>query len=173
MAFGRRPAIVTAPGAKPALPYGVTAGDVGGGRAVIWSRSDRAARMFVEYSTTERFADPRRVRGPAALESTDFTSRIVLTDLPPGQRIFYRVLYQDLSDLRTWSEPVAGSFTTPSATSARRHASPGRPTRSARAGASIRDWGGLRLYETMRRAQPDVFINVGDTIYADGRSCRK
>ena len=29
------------------------------------------------------------------------------------------------------------------------------------------EWGGLRLYETMRRAQPDVFINVGDTIYAD------
>ena len=28
-------------------------------------------------------------------------------------------------------------------------------------------WGGLKMYETMRQAQPDVFINVGDTIYAD------
>ncbi len=27
--------------------------------------------------------------------------------------------------------------------------------------------GGLRLYDTMRRAQPDVFIHLGDTIYAD------
>src|SRR6478752_3407665 len=98
--FGQAPAIVTAPGAKPGLPYGVTAGDVGGGRAVIWSRADRAARMFVEFATTERFADPRRVRGPAAIEGSDFTSRLTLTDLPAGQRIFYRVLYQDLSDLR-------------------------------------------------------------------------
>ena len=161
------PSIVRAQSSQPGLPCGVSAGDVGGGRAVIWSRSDRASRMFVEYSTTERFADPRRVRGPAAIDSSDFTSRIVLTDLPPGQRIFYRVLYQDLSDLRTWSEPANGSFTTPSATP--------RDVRIAWSADTVgqgwginRDWGGLRLYETMRRAQPDVFVNVGDTIYADG-----
>ena len=114
--FGQAPASSPRLAREPAIPSGVTAGDVGGGRAVIWSRTDRAARMFVEFSTTERFADPRRVRGPAALEASDFTSRLTLTDLPAGQRIFYRVLYQDLSDLRTWSEPVAGSFTTPSTT---------------------------------------------------------
>lgn len=161
------PGIITAPGAKPTTPCGVSAGDVGGGRAIIWSRCDRASRMFVEYSTTERFADPRRVRGPAAIDSSDFTSRIVLTDLPPGQRIFYRVLYQDLSDLRTWSDPAAGSFMTPPARS--------RDVRIAWSADTVgqgwginRDWGGLRLYETMRRAQPDVFVNLGDTIYADG-----
>lgn len=160
------PAIVTAPGAKPAMPFGVAAGDVGGGRAVIWSRSDRSARMFVEYSTTERFADARRVRGPAALEPSDFTSRTVLTGLPPGQRIFYRVLYQDLSDLGTWSDATGGSFTTPAAEP--------RDTTIAWSADTVgqgwginRDWGGLKLYESMRRAQPDVFVNVGDTIYAD------
>jgi alkaline phosphatase D len=161
------PGIITSPGAKPALPSGVSAGDVGGGRAVIWSRCDRASRMFVEYSTTERFTDPRRVRGPAAIDSSDFTSRIVLTDLPPGQRIFYRVLYQDLSDLRTWSDPAAGSFTTPSAS--RRDVRIAWSADTVGQGWGInRDWGGLRLYETMRRTQPDVFVNVGDTIYADG-----
>jgi alkaline phosphatase D len=160
------PAIIGAPGAKPALPFGVTAGDTGGGRAVIWSRSDRAARMFVEFSTTERFGDPRRVRGPAALESSDFTSRTVLTGLPAGQRIFYRVLYQDLSDLRSWSDPVGGSFTTPSTTP--KDITLAWSADSVGQGWGINpDWGGLKLYETMRRAQPDVFINVGDTIYAD------
>jgi alkaline phosphatase D len=164
--FGQAPAIITAPGAKPGMPYGVTAGDVGGGRAVIWSRADRAARMFVEFSTTERLADPRRVRGPAALESSDFTSRLTLTDLPAGQRVFYRVIYQDLSDLRTWSDPVAGSFTTPSATP--RDITLAWSADTVGQGWGINpEWGGLRLYETMRRAQPDVFINVGDTIYAD------
>jgi len=157
---------VTAAGAKPAIPFGVTAGDAGAGRAVIWSRSDRPARMFVEYATTERFADPRRVRGPAALESSDFTSRTVLTGLPPGQRLFYRVVYQDLADLRVWSDPVGGSFTTPSSTP--RDLTIAWSADTVGQGWGINpEWGGLKLYETMRRVEPDVFINVGDTIYAD------
>jgi len=163
------PAIIAAPGARPAMPFGVAAGEVSAGRAIIWSRSDRAARMVVEYSTTGRFtlsSDVRRVRGPAALEGADFTARTVLTELPPGQRIFYRVLFQDLSDLRAWSEPTAGSFNTPAA---------GRDITLAWSADTVGqgwgrnpEWGGLRMYETMRRAQPDVFINLGDTIYADG-----
>ena len=125
--------------------------------------------MFVEYATTERFTDPRRVRGPAALETSDFTTRLTLTDLPAGQRIFYRVLYQDLADLRAWSDPVSGSFATPPG----RAASPRDVTIAWSAdtvgqGWGINpDWGGLRMYESMRAAQPDVFVNVGDTIYAD------
>ena len=62
------PAIVRAQASKPAMPYGVGAGDVSGGRAIIWSRTDRPARLVVEYATTESFRDPRRVIGPAALE---------------------------------------------------------------------------------------------------------
>jgi alkaline phosphatase D len=162
----RAPAIITAPGARPAIPLGVAAGDAGRGRALIWSRTDRAARMHVEFATSDRFTDVRRVRGPAALESSDFTARTVLEDVPPGQRIFYRVLFQDLSDLTTWSEPVAGSFAV----------SPDAPRDVTLAWSADTvgqgwgrnpEWGGLRLYETMRRAEPDVFINLGDTIYAD------
>ncbi len=151
---------------RPEVPFGVSAGDVGGGRAIIWSKTDRSARMVVEYSTTERFTDVRRVRGPAALETADFTARAVLTDLPSGQRVFYRVLFQDLEDLRNWSEPVGGSFETPSADA--RDVTVAWSADTVGQGWGInREWGGLRLYETMQRARPDVFVNVGDTIYAD------
>src|SRR5688572_630952 len=92
------PAIVKSDAARPAMPQGVTAGDVTDGRAVVWSRTDRPARMLVEYSTSDRFESVLRRTGPAALESTDFTARIVLTDLPANQRIFYRVTFQDLAD---------------------------------------------------------------------------
>src|SRR5829696_6307425 len=109
------PAIVTPDAARVALPQGVACGDVTAGRAVIWSRADRASRMFVEYSTTESFANPLRVPGPAALETSDYTARVVLNGLPAGQRIFYRVLFQDLADIRSWSLPSAGSFSTPAA----------------------------------------------------------
>ncbi len=163
---GRGPAIIKARSARPQMPQGVAIGDAAGGRAVVWSRADRAARMVVEYSTTESFDNVRRVTGPAALEPSDFTARTVLTNLPPGQRIFYRVLFQDLADIRAWSEPVLGSFTTGGAT--------GRDVTIAWSADTVgqswginAEWGGLRLYETIRRAQPDVFVNVGDTIYAD------
>lgn len=163
----RGPAIVTAPGARPELPQGVAVGDVGAGRAVVWSRADRPARMFVEYATTESFRDPRRVRGPAAIETSDFTARTALTDLPAGQRIFYRVLFQDLADLRGWSEPVQGSFTT-GATAAGANVTIAWSGDTVGQGWGINpEWGGLRLYEAMRRAGPDVFIHAGDTIYAD------
>ena len=70
--------------------------------------------MMVEWETNERFADARQVIGPAAIEATDFTGKIDLRGLPAGERIFYRVQFQDLRDLKTLSEPVSGTFVTPS-----------------------------------------------------------
>jgi len=164
---GQAPAIVRSEPSMPALPQGVAVGDPGGGRAVVWSRTDRPARLFVDYSTTERFADVRTIRGPAALESTDYTARLVLTDLPGGQKIFYRARFQDLSDLRTFSEPVTGSFNTTAADSTRDITLAWSADTVGQGWGINSEFGGLRLYETMRNASPDLFINCGDTIYAD------
>ncbi|HXW04830.1 MAG TPA: alkaline phosphatase D family protein [Vicinamibacterales bacterium] len=162
------PGIVAAPTRRPVLPQGVAAGDVQPGRATIWSRADRPARMIVEYSTTERFEHGRRVTGPAALESSDFTARVLLRDLPEGQRIFYRVQFQDLSDLRTWSEPVAGSFMTPPSERTPRPVTIAWSADTVGQGWGINpEWGGLKLYQPMLAAEPDVFVHCGDTIYAD------
>jgi alkaline phosphatase D len=160
------PAIVRAQASRPGTPCGVAAGDVGGGRAIVWSRTDRPARMSVEYSTNERFTNGLRVPGPIAFDGSDFTARTVLTRLPPGQRVFYRVFFQDLSDLRTFGEPAVGSFLTPSTVPRDVTIAWSADTVGQGWGINL-EWGGLRLYETMRRAQPDVFVNLGDTIYAD------
>ena len=103
--FGQAPAIVTSDSARPSSAFGVTAGDVDVDRAIVWSRTDRSARLIVEYATTESFKDVRRLVGPAALEATDYTARVDLTGLPSGQRIFYRATFQSLSDLNVSSEP--------------------------------------------------------------------
>jgi alkaline phosphatase D len=166
---GQAPAIVTAEADRPRMPQGVASGDVSRDRAVIWSRADRPARMFVEYSTTERFENVRRVPGSAALETSDFTSRVVLTGLPEGQRIFYRVLFQDLADIRRWSLPAPGSFSTPPSAGRARNVTLAWSADTVGQGWGINTpWGGLRLFETMRAAEPDIFIHCGDTIYADG-----
>ena len=167
--FGQAPAIVTADAARPSAAFGVTAGDVDGDRAIIWSRTDRPARFVVEYSTTESFTNPSRIVGPAALEATDFTARVDLSGLREGQRVFYRARFQSLKDLNVWSEPLAGTFTTPPTRAARRDVTVAWTADTVGQGWGIdAARGGMRLYETMRQAGADVFIHTGDTIYADG-----
>src|SRR5215831_17827540 len=91
------PALVTSDAARPAIPYGAAVGDVTGGRAIVWSRSDRPARMIVEWATRDSFADLRRQAGPIATADTGFTARVDLDTLPSDQTIVYRVLFEDAS----------------------------------------------------------------------------
>jgi alkaline phosphatase D len=161
------PAIITSAQARPQLPCGVQSGDITNNSAMIWSRADRAARMIVEYVTTESFTNAQRIVGPAALESSDFTARIDLQNLPAGQRIFYRVNFQDLSDIRVFSEPLRGSFKT--APNNVRDVSFVWGGDVCGQGWGINpDFGGMKIYEAMHRLQPDFFLHSGDTIYADG-----
>ena len=134
---------------------------------MIWSRSDRPARLLVEYDVSEHFVKPTRVRGPFALDTTDFTARVDLTDLPDDSAIFVRVMFQDLSNDRIVSEAVEGSFrTAPVRNRAIRFLWSGD---TAGQGWGINpDFGGMKIYEAMRQTQPDFFIHCGDNIYADG-----
>jgi len=169
LALAQAPAIVTRDAARPGVPCGVASGEVGDGCAVVWSRTDRPARLLVDYTTTGSLADASHAAGPAALEEWDYISRFTLTGLPPGQTVRYRVRFVDLADLRTESVPVEGSFRTPDAGS--------RPTRDVSIAWSAdtcgQGWGidpargGFLLYEQMRRLEPDVFVHCGDLVYAD------
>jgi alkaline phosphatase D len=160
------PAVVTAESRRPVLPSGVASGDITSQSAILWSRSDRPARMLVEYATTESFRHSRRLVGPAALPDSDFTAKIDLTELPADQHIFYRVTFQDLADVQVLSVPVVGSFRT--APMHRRNILFAWSGDTAGQGFGINpDWGGMKIYATMRRLQPEFFIHSGDYIYAD------
>jgi alkaline phosphatase D len=160
------PAVLTSDRVRPRIDYGVAAGDVIPGRAIVWAHVDRPSQMVVEYATTESFKNARRVTGGVATPDTGLTARMTIGDLAPGQDVFYRVTFEDLSDPRIASEPQVGRFRT---APDRR-----RPVRLAwSADTCGQGWGidtargGMRLFETMRAAEPDLFLNVGDTIYAD------
>jgi alkaline phosphatase D len=160
------PALLTSETTRPRADYGAAVGDVADGRAVVWSRSDRPARMFVEWSTRASFADARRVPGPALLEADGFTGRLDLDGLPAGQRIAYRVLLEDLRDPRASSLPVEGVFRTPSAGRGDVRLAFTADTCGQGWGIDV-DRGGLLTYDSMRRAGPDLFVHLGDTVYAD------
>ena len=152
--------------ARPRLLQGVQAGDFAADGAIVWSRSDRPARMIVDYATTESFTDPKRLVGPLALEATDFTSRVRITGVAPGQTVFYRVSYLDLDDYKTMSVPAAGRFRTPP--SANNDVSFVWSADTVGQGFGINpDTGGMTIYEAMRKLSPDFFVHSGDTIYAD------
>ena len=157
------PAIQIGQQARPQALDGVQIGDVLRDRAIIWARADRASQLVVEYSTTEAFRDLRRVQGPKATASSDFTARVDLPDLPPDQTIFFRASFDDG---RTTGEPVSGRFRT--APDSKRDVRFLWAADTVGQGFGINpDLGGMRIYETMRRSQPDFFVHCGDTIYAD------
>ena len=154
-------------GAQPQLAQGIQIGDVVEDRAVIWSRSDRPARLVVDYDVSQRFNDAVRVRGPFALETTDYTARVDLTELPGDSEIHVRVMFQDLSNDRVLSDPTYGHFrTAPEKSRSIRFLWSGD---TAGQGWGINpEFGGMKIYEAMRRTRPDFFIHSGDNIYADG-----
>ncbi|MEU6125095.1 alkaline phosphatase D family protein [Streptomyces sp. NPDC047123] len=163
---GTAPALAL-PG-RPQASWGVQAGDVSAHAGLVWVRSDRPARMIVETSATESFRNARRWRGPLLGPGTDFTGTTRLHGLPAGEQIHYRVLLADPDDPRRTGKPVSGTFrTTPK----------GRKEDVrflwsgdiAGQGWGINpDRGGYRIFEEMRRRNPDFFLCSGDNIYADG-----
>ncbi|ARE41301.1 secreted alkaline phosphatase [Rhodovulum sp. P5] len=152
---------------KPMQPYGVQSGDVTTESAIIWGRSDSSARMMVEVATKADFSDARMIEGPAALEDTDYTAKVDVTGLPSGTKVYYRVTFVSLDDINVKSEPVEGVLhTAPTAAQDIRFVWSGD---TAGQGWGINEeWGGMKIYAEMAKAEPQFFIHNGDSIYADG-----
>ena len=165
-ALGQSPAIISSEKDRPSITHGVSAGDVGAGSAVVWSRADRPSRMVVEYATTDSFRDARRVVEPAALPEDDYTAKVILKDLPPGQQVVYRVTFQDLAYPKSRSHAGQGMFRTPPLEAADVTFAWGGDTAGQGYGIDV-SRGGMRIYESIRRARPDFFLHSGDHIYAD------
>ncbi|HKF68821.1 MAG TPA: alkaline phosphatase D family protein [Vicinamibacterales bacterium] len=174
------PAIIAAEADRPQALQGLHLADPNDGSIVVWSRSDRAARMFVEWSYDEQFHDVNSLRGPHALETTDFTARQAIEGLEPGRDVFVRVSFQSLTNERAFGAPVTGHFVAPP--------DPLSPDNEGRALGHARtdlrflwsgdtagqgwginpNFGGMKIYEAMRQRNPLFFIHSGDNIYADG-----
>ena len=173
------PAIIAAEAERPQALEGLQFGDPSHGSVVVWSRSDRPARMLVDWSYDERFRNATRLTGPYALGTSDYTARQDLEGLEASSDVFVRVSFQSLNSDRALSEPVYGRLVVPPDEDAREGRRGGH-----RAGRNLRfqwggdtagqgwginpDFGGMKIYESMRQREPLFFIHSGDTIYADG-----
>lgn len=149
--------------ARPLTEQGALVGDVHSGTALVWSRADRPSKMRVSWGTSDR-GERTVVPGPYCLDVSDFTGRIPLDGLPGGQKIIYEVTFEDLAT-RAVSAPITGSFSTPGRGDVR--FCWGGDTVGQGWGINP-EFGGMKIYESMRKTQPNFFIHSGDTIYADG-----
>jgi alkaline phosphatase D len=151
---------------RPQIANGVASGDVSAGSAVVWARADRPARMQVECSTLESFKTIIRVASSEALPERDFTSKVLLEGLPPGQDIFYRVRFEDIALSGISGEAQVGHFRTAPLEQ-------GSISFVWSGDTAGQGWGidasrgGMRTYKTMLENRPDFFIHSGDHIYAD------
>ncbi len=150
----------------PLMEQGIQFGDPAPGRTMVWSRTDRPARMMVEYAFNEQFQDSRIIRGPYAFEGNDFIARQDLVDLPRGKDVFVKVWFEDLTNARAKSEPVVGHFHTIGERDNIRFVWGGDTSGQ---GWGINEaFGGMKIYEAMRQVEPQFFIQSGDNVYSDG-----
>lgn len=141
---------------EPVVTHGVVVGDVTARSAVLWARANRASTLRVTVQ-----GGPHRQPGPLQVDaSDDFTGQVALEGLRPGRTYRYRVRFDR-------GPVVAGSFRT-------------APTASERVAVRLAFGGdvagqnvcrdaveGFPIADTIRRFAPDVFVGLGDMIYAD------
>ena len=154
-------------GARHPAVAGIMSGDPALNRALVWAQTDRPARMWVEWSLKTNFADRRIVRGGDALAHTGFSAKTHLLELPSDRPIYYRVQFEDLSDLRTKSPYMDGRLRTIDTQARNLRIGWGGDVAGQGFGIDP-SHGGYATFRTMQKFAFDYFIHSGDHIYADG-----
>lgn len=157
-------ATLAAPVRAAPVTHGVAAGDVQATSAVIWSRTDRPARMHVELMGGKH-AGPDSV---VVTAEDDYAGKLRLTGLRPDTEYRYRVRFDEGHGRAGHDEAVEGRFRTPPAA--------GEPK------AVTFAWGGdlagqnvcrdaadgFPIFRALNALPLDFFVGLGDMIYADG-----
>ena len=149
--------------AVPTITHGVIVGDVTTSSALLWARADREATLNAVLSGGRH----GRIAQAPARAVNDFTARIPLAHLAPGTTYRYRAWFSLGSRGSSHGPPVEGSF----------HTAPERDTAAPLRLAFGGDLNGqnvcrdsvegMPIMDIIRARRPDVFVGLGDIIYAD------
>ncbi|WP_340692308.1 alkaline phosphatase D family protein [Hyphomonas sp.] len=148
----------------PRIMQGPRVGWTGPDVAMIWLRFSGNYEAILEYGIDPSLRSARRSAPVQAKAETDFTVRLAAEGLQPGQTIYYRVLIDGAPTIvdrgrRRWKTRAApsaddrGRFRIAFGSCARYAVSPDQPV-----------WDGVE------KADPDLFLWLGDNIYGDNTS---
>ena len=151
--LGALPIAAAIPAAHAAvLAFAPACFDVQEDRALIWMCANEAAKLHVRWGvapdalthkSTERALDT----------SSDFTGHVALTGLPQSATVHYRVFSGDTaaSELCRFNTPRKA----------------GQSFSVAFSGDMQETYKPFRIFDVMAAANPDYFVHLGDTVYAD------
>lgn len=165
--------------AEDLLPQGIAIGDVGPTGAIVWVRTNGPALVQIEWATpaqwetasksgTARAAVSRTDR-LAATSETDYTLSIPIEGLAPATTYRYHI-WIERKGSAGYEQPkpaAKGTFTTLPDQNA---SVPVAFVWSADLGGQGRcrqGTAGYPIFDVIRRKDPDFFLFLGDTIYAD------
>ena len=143
-------------GSGPAVTHGVVVGDVTDASAVLWARAERPGELRVTLQ-----GGPHRQPEPVGVTAADdFTGQVLLEGLAPDRRYRYRVRFD--------RGPVAtGAFRTAPAADDRAEVRIAFGGDLAGQNVCRDAHEGFPILRTIRDWRPDVFVGLGDMIYAD------
>lgn len=159
---------------RPQLITGSSSGDVSDSGAMLWTRSDRPAKLWIDISSDPSFASdktgPKRYMGGTALAESDFNLKAWVGDLRPGTDWFYRLEAESLEHPGLFSNSLTGRFQT-----AETSGNSEKAIRFCWSGDTAgQGWGissshgGMKTYASMLSHDPQFLVHSGDQIYADG-----
>lgn len=161
LALGALLVVWTGVAAPLTFSHGVSSGDVTATSAVLWTRTDGPAELVAEIAADPAFQRIVTSRIAVTSAERDFTAKLVVEPLEPGQTYYYR-----------WRSLDAVSDTGTFKTAPRRDAA--ASLRFAFSGDSdgtiVNGAPALNRFEALdaaRREDADFFVYLGDTIYAD------
>ena len=143
--------------ATPGFSFGPAATDVTATSALVWLRPARPASVQVEYGLARDFVGAALTAPVDASADRDFTVAIDLGGLEPGREYFYRGLVTTAGGVVERGSP--GRFRTPPTS--------GQEFRLGWSGDMNAAHQPYSILDRVAAEAPDLFLFVGDTIYAD------
>ena len=151
---GCAPALIRSD-ADTGLSLGYVAGDVTHESALIWLRAEPKRQVVLQYSTDPGFRQFSLTGQFSAQSDADFTAKVSLDKLQAATRYYYRAAVAGKTPGQ-----VASFVTAP------------RPDDEAKvtfcfSGDTRESYKPFTVMNAVRAQQPDFFMHLGDTIYAD------
>ena len=143
--------------ASPGFAFGPAATDVTATSALVWLRPRGPARVQVEYGLAADLAGSALTAPLDAGAERDFTATVELTRLQPGREYFYRGVIAGTAG--PTARGALGRFRTPPVG--------GQEFRFGWSGDMEAAHQPYALLDRVAAQDPDLFLFVGDTIYAD------
>ncbi len=137
------------------IEFHCAVGDVTPHEAVVWLKTTDAQTVNIQYSTDPRWSTFQETAMVSTSQETDFTTHIPLTALTPKTRYWYRSLVPGKPPGRLCqflTAPLEEDSMT---------------VTFVIGGDTRHSFQPFSIMETMRQVNPDFFVFLGDTIYAD------